>query len=131
MEKKDQKVVENEVNVSQEFFSIQDFSRYVKIKTSTVYAMVEANRIPHYRVGRLIRFKQSEIDLWMAGNKKDCVAPGKVARKALGPVRKSKIDVDRVVRKAIDGTRGQGYTTPTEKPDQVKGLGKEVKNGTL
>jgi len=108
------------------FWSIQDLSNYLGIKTSTLYAMVEEKKIPHYKIGRLVRFKRSEIDTWMEGNKRDCVAPEKAARKALRAVRKPKIDIDRIVRKAIDGTRGQGYTEPHGKPDQVKGLGKEV-----
>jgi excisionase family DNA binding protein len=131
VEKKDQKVVENAVNVSQEFFSIQDLSRHLGIKTSTLYVMVEERSIPHYRVGKLIRFKRSEIDAWMEGNKRDCVAPEKVARKVLGPVRKQKIDIDRVVRKTIDGIRGRGYTSPQGKADQVKGLRKEVRDGSV
>jgi excisionase family DNA binding protein len=94
-----------------EFLAIQDLSVHLKIKVKTLYCLVEENRIPHYRVGKLIRFKRSEIDAWMEGNKKGCVASEQVAMKALGPVRKPKIDIDRIVRKAIDGTRGQGYTT--------------------
>ena len=114
-----------------EFLTIQDLSLHLGIKTSTLYAMVEERAIPHYRVGKLIRFKKSEIDLWMEGNRKECVDPEKVAMKALRPARRCEIDIDRVVRKAIEGTRGQGYTIPHGKPDQVKGLGREVKNGTL
>ena len=113
------------------FWSIQDLSRYIGIKSSTLYALVEEQRIPHYRVGKLIRFKRSEIDEWMEGNRKECVGPEKAARKALGAVQKPKIDIDRIVRKAIAGTKGRGYTTRHGKPDQVKGLGREVKNGTL
>ena len=97
--------------VSPEFFDIQDLSVHLKIKVKTLYFLAEEDRIPHYRVGKLIRFKRSEIDAWMEGNKKGCVASEQVAMKALGPVRKPKIDIDRIVRKAIDGTRGQGYTT--------------------
>ena len=114
-----------------EYFNIQDLSRYLGIKPSTLYVMVEERSIPHYQVGRLIRFKRSEIDAWTEANKEDCIAPQQVAKKALGPVRKPKIDIDRVVRKAIDGTRGAGYTKPHGKPDQVKGLGKEVPDGTF
>jgi excisionase family DNA binding protein len=113
------------------FLSIQWLSIYLGIKPKSVYAMVEKGQVPHYRVGKLIRFKRSEIDEWMKGNKKDCVAPERAARKALGPLRKPKNDVERVVRKAIDGTKGEGYTKPHGKPDQVKGLGKEVPDGTV
>ena len=131
MQKTEQRTAENEVNVAQGFFGIQDLSRYLGIKTGTLYVMVEERSIPHYRVGKLIRFKRSEIDEWMEGNRKECVDPERVDRKVLGPVRKPKIDIDRLVRKAIDGARGQGYTTSHGKPDQVKGLRKEAKNGTL
>jgi len=113
------------------FLSIQDLSRYLEIRPKTIYAKVEERSIPHYRVGKLIRFKRSEIDLWMEGNKKDCVAPEKVARKTVALAQKHKIDIDRVVRKAIDGTKRTGYTVPHGKPDQVKGLGKEVRDGSL
>ena len=106
------------------FLSIQDLSRYLEIRPKTIYAKVEERSIPHYRVGRLIRFKRSEIDLWMEGNKKDCVAPEKVATKTPGRVQRSKIDIDRVVRKAIEGTRGQRYTAscgktrPSQRPQK-------------
>ena len=113
------------------FLSTQWLSIYLGIRPKSVYAMVEKGQVPHYRIGRLIRFKRSEIDAWMEGNKKDCVDPEEAARKALEPVRKTKIDIDRVVRKAIEGTKGEGYTDPTGKPDQVKGLGKEVHDGAL
>ena len=92
------------------FWSIQDLSSYLAIKTGKLYAMVGERKTPHYKVGRLVRFKKSEIDRWMEGNRKECVDPERAARKALGPVRRPKIDIDRVVRKVIDGTRGQGYT---------------------
>ena len=114
-----------------EFSDIQDLSSYLGIKPSTLYAMVGEKKIPHYKIGRLVRFKRCEIDQWMEQNQVQCFDPEKVARKALRPTQKPKIDIDRMVRKAIDGTRGQGYTTPHGKPDQVKGLGKEVHDGAL
>ncbi len=131
MQKTEQQTNENAGTVLKEFFNIQDLSRYLGIKPSTLYVMVEERSIPHYRIGKLIRFRQSEIDAWMEGNKKNCVDPEKAARKALGPIQKLKIDIDRVVRKAIEGTRGQGYTKPHGKPDRIKGLGKEVHDGSV
>jgi excisionase family DNA binding protein len=113
------------------FLNIQWLSIYLGIKPNSLYTMVEERSIPHYRIGKLIRFKRAEIDAWMEGNKKDYIAPENAARKALGPVQKPKIDIDRVVQKAIEETRGQGYTKPHGKPDQVKGLGKEVHDGSV
>jgi excisionase family DNA binding protein len=131
MENTEQQATANTGKVCPEFMDIQDISRYLGIKTSTLYAMVGEKKIPHYKVGRLVRFKRSEIDLWMEGNRKECVDPEKAARKALRPTKKAKLDVGRIIRKAIDEGKREGYTSPHGKPDQVKGLGKEVLNGTL
>ena len=131
MKKIDQQMAEKAVTVSPEFLGVKGVSQYLGIQPSTLYCLVEQQKIPHYRIGRLIRFRRAEIDLWMEGNKKDCAALERVAKKTLGRVQMSKIDIDRVVRKAIDGVRGQGYTKPHGKPDQVKGLGKEVHDGSL
>jgi excisionase family DNA binding protein len=113
------------------FWGVQDLSNYLGIKTSTLYAWVGEKKIPHYKVGQLVRFKRSEIDLWMEQNQVKCVDPEKMAKKALGPIKRPKLDVERIIRKAIDQAKREGYTTPHGKPDQVKGLGKEVLNGTL
>jgi len=113
------------------FLSIQWLSIYLGIGPKSLYAMVEENRIPHYRVGKLIRFKRSEIDEWMEGNRKDCVDVEKAVRKTLGARQKPKIGIDRLVKKSIERVKREGYTTPHGKPDQVRGLGKGVKNGTL
>ncbi len=94
-----------------EFIPIDEVSQYLGIKTSTLYAMVGEKKIPHYKVGRLVRFKRSEIELWMEGNRKECVEPEKAARKILGPAQKHKIDITRIVRKAVDGVKGRVYTS--------------------
>ena len=114
-----------------DFLNIQDLSQLLRIKPSTLYSMVEKKMIPHYKVGRMVRFKRCEIDQWMEGNREECVDPEKVARKVLAPVQRNAIDIDRVVRKAVEGVRGQGYTKSHGKPDQVKGLGREDLHGTL
>jgi excisionase family DNA binding protein len=94
---------------------IDELSQYLGIKTSTLYAMVGERKIPHYKVGRLVRFKRSEIELWMEGNRKEYVDPEKSASKILGPVQKHKIDINRIVRKAVDGVKGRVYTYPCGK----------------
>ena len=120
-----------EENISAEFFGIRAASTYLGIKVKTLYFLVEKGQVPHYRVGKLIRFKRSEIDEWMERNRKECVAPEQAARKALRPGKRTNLEVDRVVRKAIDGAKREGYTKSHGKPDQVKGLGKEVPDGTV
>ena len=116
-----------------EFLSVSEGSEYLSLKPSTLYALVEQKSIPHYRVGRLIRFKKTEIDLWMQGKKSDCIDidPKKVAGKILRKVKNPPRDVGKMVKKAIDEAKGFDYTSSHGKPDQVKGLGKEVSNGSV
>ena len=41
------------------------------------------------------------------------------------------MDIGKVVKKAIEGVNGMGYTALHGKPDRIKGLRKEVEDGTL
>lgn len=47
------------------YISIDELATYLKMKKRTAYYLVETLQIPHYRVGRLIRFKLSEVEEWM------------------------------------------------------------------
>jgi excisionase family DNA binding protein len=120
-----------------EYMSIQEISNYLKIKPKTLYAKIR--EIPHYKVGRLIRFKKDEIDTWMGRHRvqnqkqeQDSATPetepfskspnARSSRKRRGSI----TDIDRMISKVIDQVKGEGYTAFHGKSDQVKGPGKEV-----
>jgi excisionase family DNA binding protein len=113
------------------FSTIGEISQYLKLRPSTIYAMVAEKRIPHFKVGRLLRFKKSEIDLWMEGNRKECFDTSRAAKRVLKAARTPARDINRVVKKAIEQSKRIDYTASHGKPDQVKGLGKEVPSGTV
>lgn len=48
---------------------VDDLANFLKVKKQTAYHVVATLNIPHYRVGRLIRFKLSEVEEWMKTNK--------------------------------------------------------------
>jgi excisionase family DNA binding protein len=125
------------------YLTIHALSAYLGIKPKTLYARIR--EIPHYKVGRLIRFRKEDVDAWMEQHrvaKEDTVkdkgqeqessipatepAPeppkARRSRKRRGPI----TDIDRMISKAIDQVKGEGYTPPHGKSDQVKGSGKEV-----
>jgi len=114
-----------------EFIDIRDLSAYLAVKPSRLYALVAAREIPHYKIGRLVRFKKPEIDRWMQSNKKECVDAGELSRRLLRSSKRPTLDAERIVKKAIDSARAERYNPPHGKPDQVKGLGKEVHDGTV
>lgn len=78
------------------FWNIEDLSHYLKVKTKTVYSMV--SDIPHYRIGKLIRFKKAEIDSWLESKREN--AQEKI------PFRKPRgsgyENIDLLIRKTID-----------------------------
>jgi len=51
------------------FVDVVDLAQFLKVKKQTAYHIVATLNIPHYRVGRLIRFKLSEIEEWMNKNR--------------------------------------------------------------
>jgi hypothetical protein len=92
---------------------------------------VEAGDIPHYRIGRLIRFKKEDINLWIEGQRVEAVSPDREAQRILKSLDKPNMDIDKIVKKTIAEVKENEYTSRQGKPDQVKGLREEVSDGAL
>ena len=45
--------------------SVQEIAEYLGVSTDSVYRWVEQRGLPVHRVGRLLRFKCSEVDDWV------------------------------------------------------------------
>ena len=71
--------------------------------------------IPHYRVGKLIRFRKEEIDAWMESNRSKGVQVRNTQRK-----RKTHISIDGLIRKLIDQSNDEVYNLFSReiRPDQ-------------
>jgi len=48
----------------EESVDVKAAARFLGVSPSLVYAYVERKQIPHYRMGRSIRFRLSELDAW-------------------------------------------------------------------
>ena len=122
----------NEEGLSAGFLNVQDVARYLKLRVSTVYSMVEQRRIPHYRVGRQLRFRKFEIDEWAEKLKQPVIDTAVEARKVLQSIeKKSDLDINRITTKTVEDTKKKGYTSLQEKPGRIKGLREEVKYGAI
>jgi len=117
--------------MEKEFFNIKELSEYLGIKKSFLYSRVEKKEIPHYRVGRLVRFKKSEIDPWMEEFKSEPLDLQPKARRIQEHIRKDPIDIDAMVNKNIAEAKGLNYTSNPGKSDRIEDLGKEVEDGTI
>ena len=117
--------------MEKEFMNIDELSQYLGIKKSNLYGKVERREIPFYRVGRLIFFKKDEIDAFMEKCRVECFDIKKEAERVMKGAKRSRMDVNKVVKKAVEEVCGKRYTSGYGKPDQIKGLRKEVEDGTL
>ena len=112
------------------FWDIQDLSNYLKVKIKTLYAMIPD--IPHYRVGKLIRFKKKEIDVWMENTRvKDHGRINKSRNMRAKRSEKGNTHIEKLIRKVIDQTQNEGYNPSHGKSDRIEGPRKEINNGSI
>ena len=49
---------------------VSTLAKYLKVNPQTIYNWVSQGKIPHVKIGDLLRFKKSDIDKWIAGKTK-------------------------------------------------------------
>ncbi len=52
--------------VQKKMMIAREVAAYLRCSSSTVRRMVRRGQIPHYRLGKLVRFRLSEIERWLA-----------------------------------------------------------------
>ena len=119
--------------MEKKFLNIEELSQYLGVKKSNLYSKVERREIPFYKLGRLVMFNRDEIDAFMDKCRIEIVDPAQEAKRILrGKVRpRMDMNIDGIVKKAVDEVKGNQYNVPHGKPDQIKALRKEVKHGSL
>jgi len=126
MVKKDGKVMSVNKIFDNSYWDILDLSHYLNVKVKTLYAMIYD--IPHYRVGKLIRFKKEEIEAWMENKKaKEDTQP----RKKKERLESANTHINRLIRKTIDQTKQEDYNLDHGEPDLKGSKREEVNNGNL
>ena len=54
------------------WFSVEEIARHLGVSKETIYRWLERETIPAHRMGKLWKFKPSEVDKWvMAGGASD------------------------------------------------------------
>lgn len=120
---------DNKKDLSSGFLNVQEIANYLELRKSSIYSLVEKKGIPHYRLGRLVRFKKAEIDEWMKEQKEELIDIRAAAKKVLRSIEKRQdLDINRTVEKTIEGTKKERYTSSQEKPGRIEGLRKEVED---
>lgn len=108
-----------------DILTIEEVADFLRMKKSSLYAKVEARQIPCLHIGRLLRFRRSDIEVWLEELKAE---PVELRRRA-APRSCKRFDVDVIVQRAIAEARGSRYNGTCGKPGQVRSLRKEAKDG--
>jgi len=107
------------------FWDIEDLSHYLNVKVKTIYSMVPD--IPHYRIGKLIRFKKVEIDSWLE-SKREKDQENMQKRK---PRESANNQIELLIRKTIDQAKQEDYNSHHGKSDRIKTQKKEMNYGSI
>lgn len=54
-----------ESKVESKWLSVADAAAYLGISYVTIYRLVELDKIPSYRIGKLWKFKVNDLDRWV------------------------------------------------------------------
>ncbi len=78
------------------WITVKEAAIFLNIKEKTIYYLVNQGLIPHYRIGKMVRFNKEELKNWMRSKKAGSV----------------KTQIDKIVRSA--------YTSSYGRPDHLK-----------
>ena len=107
-----------------EFVTVKELSQFLKVKESTLYSWVHSSLIPYHKLNGLVRFDMEEIREWVRESK-----PIRHSIPEFFGERKN-LDIERIIKKAIDSVRGKEYNPSNGKPGQIKVSGRS-ENGTV
>lgn len=78
------------------WITVKEAAIFLNIKEKTIYHIVNHGLIPHYRIGKMVRFDKEELDNWMRSKKAGSMTA----------------QVEKIVRSA--------YTSSYGRPDHLK-----------
>ena len=55
--------------MAERWLSVDEIAEHLGVKHDTIYKWINRKGIPAHKVGRLWKFKQSEIDAWVRSGK--------------------------------------------------------------
>jgi excisionase family DNA binding protein len=58
---------EEEKKALSNLLTVEELSKVLKVKRSWIYEKVRQGRIPHYKLGKYLRFDLFEIKKWLKG----------------------------------------------------------------
>jgi len=56
------------MNDGQKFMDVEEIAAYLKVSPNTIYWWVATKRIPHHKIGKLVRFEPERVASWLQRN---------------------------------------------------------------
>ena len=69
------------MNASERWVGVEDVAAHLGVAKDSVYRWIEERGLPAHRVGRLFRFKLSEIDEWVRAGSSGLLSNSSVIEK--------------------------------------------------
>jgi excisionase family DNA binding protein len=54
--------------MTENIFTIPEVAEYLKLSKSKVYMLVQQGKIPHVRIGRNVRIRETDLKKWLEKN---------------------------------------------------------------
>ena len=86
-----------EVHESEKFLTVFEVASLLSVKPSTVYQWVSLGEIPHYRLGRIVRFRRKDLEAWVENFRKEKIDIERKTRVILGTIGRKDKDIDRIM----------------------------------
>ena len=51
------------------WITVKEAAIFLSIKEKTIYYLVNQGLIPHYRIGKMVRFNKEEVENWMSSKR--------------------------------------------------------------
>ena len=65
--------MEEKMNTEGKFMNVDDLASYLGVSRNTVYWWIAKRRIPHNKVGKLVRFDREKVAAWLQRNSREAV----------------------------------------------------------
>ena len=56
------------------FMNVDELAAYLGVSRHTIYWWVATRKVPHSKLGKLVRFDQSEITTWLQSNTRKVIS---------------------------------------------------------
>jgi excisionase family DNA binding protein len=74
--------------VEERWVGVEGVARHLGVAKDSVYRWIEERGLPAHRVGRLFRFKLSEVDAWVRQGNQGARSARRIGPRRIGPTRR-------------------------------------------